>query len=42
MYYNNPDKVVYGFHDPTDDFRMRIDDIQHSILGLMEYEKIKA
>lgn len=39
MYFNNPGKVIYGFHNINNNFRMRIDDIQHSLLGLIEYYK---
>ena len=37
MYFANPQNVIYGFHDIKNNFRMRIDDIQHSLLALMEY-----
>ena len=36
MYFNN-EIALYGFHDIDSNFRMRIDDIQHSILGIMMY-----
>ena len=39
MYFKNPIVVQYGFQDITDGFRMRIDDIQHSLLAIMMYEK---
>ena len=44
MYYANPSSalnVIGGFNDTNNEFRMRIDDIQHSILGLMTYQDIK-
>ena len=40
IYFDNKDIILYGFTSITDDFRMRIDDIQHSILGLMIYDEI--
>ena len=35
--YLKGEDVLYGFHDPRDNFRMRIDDIQHSCSGLLHY-----
>ncbi len=37
MYFYSPEKAVYGFHDRVSAFRIRIDDIQHSISGLLAY-----
>ena len=37
LYLNNEDKFMYGFHAPHDSFRMRIDDIQHTVSGLYHY-----
>ena len=37
MYSANPSKVMYGFHSLTDNFSMRIDDIQHSLVALIIY-----
>ena len=37
MYFNNSDKTKNGFFDLRDNFRMRIDDIQHSLTGLINY-----
>ena len=36
MYFENPDKVKYGFHSL--DNRMRIDDIQHSMSAIIAYK----
>lgn len=40
MYSYNPMKVMYGFHSVADDFRMRIDDIQHSLVGIINYNEL--
>ena len=40
LYFTNPESVKDGFMSIEDDFRMRIDDIQHSISGLMLYSKM--
>ncbi len=40
MYFSKPYLVLYGFSAFRDNFRMRIDDIQHSIMGLMSYYDI--
>lgn len=37
IYMKNIDRSLYGFFCPNDNNRMRIDDIQHSIMGLMNY-----
>lgn len=37
IYFKNQDISLFGFHDIDSNFRMRIDDIQHSILGIMMY-----
>lgn len=34
LYFKKPEIAMYGFYDLEDDFRMRIDDIQHAIMGL--------
>lgn len=41
IYYKNPDKIVGGFYNLNNNYRMRIDDIQHSVLGIMNYQEIK-
>lgn len=38
IYYANPNKIIGGFYDLDSNYRMRIDDIQHSILGIMNYQ----
>lgn len=35
--YLKGENVLYGFHEPKDSFRMRIDDIQHSATGFTRY-----
>ncbi len=40
MYLNNPILVLNGFHDIKSSFRMRIDDLQHSLLGIMKYNDL--
>lgn len=40
MYLNNPILVLNGFHDIKSNFRMRIDDLQHSLLGIMKYNEL--
>lgn len=40
MYFNHSDLVLNGFHDIKSNFRMRIDDIQHSLLGIMKYYEL--
>ena len=40
IYYKNPDKITGGFYSLNDNYRMRIDDIQHSLLGIINYQKI--
>lgn len=37
MYLEKPNLSIYGFHDIESDFRMRIDDIQHPLVGLINY-----
>ena len=37
MYFANPKKVLSGFYSQENDFRMRIDDIQHTLSGLILY-----
>lgn len=37
MYFDKPNLSIYGFQDIEDNFRMRIDDIQHSLIGLINY-----
>lgn len=37
MYMKEPHKILSGFHDINSNFRMRIDDIQHSLIGLILY-----
>ena len=37
IYFKDETKALYGFHDIDSNFRMRIDDIQHSLLGIMMY-----
>lgn len=39
MYFEKPDLSTYGFHDIESNFRMRIDDIQHPLIGLINYYK---
>lgn len=41
IYYKNPDKITGGFYSLNDDYRMRIDDIQHSLLGIINYLEIR-
>lgn len=41
IYYKNPNKITGGFYNLNDDYRMRIDDIQHSLLGIINYQEIK-
>ncbi len=40
LYFTNPESIKDGFMSIEDDFRMRIDDIQHAISGLMMYSKM--
>ncbi len=40
MYLNNPILVLNGFHDIKSNFRMRIDDLQHSLLGIIKYNEL--
>lgn len=40
IYYKNPDKITGGFYSLNDNYRMRIDDIQHSLLGIINYQEI--
>ena len=37
MYFANPNDVLSGFYSQKNNFRMRIDDIQHSLSGLILY-----
>lgn len=37
MYFCHPEQALHGFHDRTMAFRIRIDDVQHSISGLLAY-----
>ena len=37
IYTKKTKRSLYGFFCPTDSNRMRIDDIQHSIMGLKNY-----
>ena len=39
MYFKNPELSKYGFVCLDDNFRMRIDDIQHPIAGLIMYQE---
>jgi len=39
MYMENPDKVKNGFHNI--EYRMRIDDIQHSLAAVIMYKKLE-
>ena len=41
IYYKNADKITGGFYSLNNDYRMRIDDIQHSLLGIINYSEIK-
>ena len=41
IYYKDSSKITGGFYNLNDDYRMRIDDIQHSLLGIMNYQEIK-
>lgn len=39
MYFKNPERMVGSFYVRTDAFRVRIDDVQHTISGLLAYYK---
>ena len=41
IYYKNPDKIEGGFYNLNNNYRMRIDDIQHALLGIINYQEIK-
>lgn len=41
IYYKNPDKIERRFYNLNNNYRMRIDDIQHSLLGIINYQEIK-
>ena len=41
IYFNDPEKVAYGFYAVHDDNRMRIDDIQHTLGALIHYKNLK-
>ena len=40
MYFDKPKLSLFGFSDYKDNFRMRIDDIQHSLSGLIAYKNM--
>jgi len=42
MYFRNPDQILGSFFARGDSFRVRIDDVQHSISGLVAYRRISA
>lgn len=37
MYFENPKLTLNSFYSKEDEFRLRIDDLQHSIVGLLAY-----
>ena len=39
MYFQNPERMVNSFYVRADAFRVRIDDVQHTISGLLAYNK---
>ncbi len=40
MYFENPELALNAFYSKEDDFRLRIDDLQHSIVGLLSYYEL--
>ncbi|MBL8581782.1 MAG: hypothetical protein JNL61_06070 [Rhizobiaceae bacterium] len=40
MYFRKPDRILGSFFARDDSFRVRIDDVQHSISGLIAYSRI--
>lgn len=42
MYFRHPDRICGSFYAREDSFRVRIDDVQHSISGLVAYRRIIA
>ena len=39
MYFKNPERMLGSFYARSDAFRSRIDDVQHTISGLLAYDK---